>query len=98
MSESVKTYYPEGTLMREEYLNDAGQLHREGRPAYIEYRPDGSVMRRSYYLHGKLHREGGPATIEYQRDGSVLYGSYYQNDDEVQCLTEADLTAILRYG
>lgn len=48
-----------------------GALHREGGPASIVNRADGSLPRVDYFLHGRLSRSDGPATITYHSDGKV---------------------------
>lgn len=45
--------YPDGT---EIYLNEQGQIHRDGAPAVIY--PNGA---KEWYRNGKLHRDDGPA-------------------------------------
>ena len=69
-----------------EWWDADGKLHREGGPAVEEFRPDGSVEYREWWLHGQLHREGGPAWEKLCPDGSVadrvwcLHGKLHRED------------------
>ena len=63
------------------FRDEQGREHREGGPAFIEYRVDGSVESESYYREGQLHREGGSALISYWADGSV-WCEYYLHDQK----------------
>lgn len=66
---------PDGTR---EWLNDAGERHREGGPAAIVL-PDG---RREWRRRGKLHREDGPA-IEHADSSREWWidGERYDGDE-----------------
>ena len=69
---------------RERHLDDQGrlryetwrlnsQLHRTDGPAFINYRPDGTVLYEERWSHGKLHRTDGPAFTSYWPDGTVEF-------------------------
>jgi hypothetical protein len=45
-------------------------LHRDGGPARIEEKPDGSMTER-YFLNGKLHRDNGPARSDRDPQGQI---------------------------
>ena len=53
-----------------EWFKD-GQWHREGdKPAYVQYREDGSIWEELWCKNGEYHREGDkPATISYYTNG-----------------------------
>lgn len=53
--------------------------HREGGPAHIVYRKDGSIKSKGYYIDGKKHRDGKPSFIYYDVDGMIIYKAYYKN-------------------
>jgi hypothetical protein len=53
-------------------------LHREGEPAYIETREDGTIIQ-AYFTFGRLHREGEPAYIETRPDGTVISMFFKKN-------------------
>ena len=66
-----------------EWRDEHGKLHREGGPAWEEFRADGSVGYREWYRDGKLHREGGPAVEGFRPDGSVGYRVWYEHGKQV---------------
>ncbi len=57
-------------LLRKEWKDESGRLHREDGPAYICHYPDASILQESFYISGVIHRESGPADIFYYPDGS----------------------------
>ena len=75
--EKKVTTRPIGGTSERWYLN--GKLHQDDLPAWILYRPDGSIEWENWYRDGKLDREDGPAQIEYRPDGSVRLESWYRN-------------------
>lgn len=76
------TKYPHTNLFRtcEQYLRD-GFLHRDDKPADIEYRSNGDVMIEMYYSFGNLHRDDNPACIVYHDNKKIYREEYYQNDE-----------------
>jgi len=60
---------------RAEYYLRNGRLQDpdDGRPAEVNYRPDGSVAVESHYRDGLLHDpgDGRPAYVWYRQDGTV---------------------------
>ena len=67
---------PDGTVVERWYKD--GVLHREGGPAYVERRRDGTAVIEWWYRNNKLHREGGPAWVRHHTDGTVIE-QWYRN-------------------
>lgn len=63
-------YTPCGKLITE-YWSDGSLLHRNKKPAVIEYRNFGEMNKQVWYHHGKIFR-----TIDYPR--SITYNAYGQ--------------------
>lgn len=56
-----------------------GWVHRENKPAYLEFE-DRKVRKESWYLYGKKHRLGGPSDISYAKlDETFLEEKWHQN-------------------
>tara|TARA_B100000745_G_scaffold192726_1_gene126777 strand:+ start:36729 stop:37070 length:342 start_codon:yes stop_codon:yes gene_type:complete len=62
---------PNGITIQSFY-DDEGKLHRDGGPAQVSRRADGSLISLAWYRHGVLHREGGAAKRTYYLDGSCI--------------------------
>mgnify|MGYP001488453139 CR=1 FL=1 len=81
-SEHTQTVRPDGTVI-EEWHKD-GVLHREGGPAYVERRRDGTAVIEWWYRNNKLHREGGPAWVRRSPDGTVESEAWWLDDKRVE--------------
>ena len=64
-------------LLRKEWTNEAGSLHREDGPSRIYYYRDGSIEWEQFDIDGYLHRDSGPAQISYHPDGSIEYEAFH---------------------
>lgn len=60
-----KTYGDDGRLVRVEWFNKKGQLHRyeEEGPAVIDYDYRDDTITEQYFLNGQFHRLDGPASV-----------------------------------
>lgn len=78
------TKYPQVNLSRtsEYYLRD-NQLHRDNKPAYIEY-DNNKVTIIAYYQFGEMHNCNGPAFVRYDKDGSIRNQLYYYKGRETR--------------
>lgn len=54
-----------------------GEEHRDGLPAYVRYKRDGSIEATEYYVSGDLHREKYPAIMGYNYDSGAIYEAQY---------------------
>ena len=55
---------------RRRNVYDMWVKHRDGGPAYILEKPDGTVIEK-YYFNGNLHREDGPASFD--KKGKAMF-------------------------
>jgi len=52
----------------------------DGRPARVDYYPDGTVWSEEHYSDGRLQDpDGRPAVVGYYPDGTVRYADHYRN-------------------
>jgi hypothetical protein len=78
-----------GTVLREEWRNSKGELHRVGGPAKIERsraKAGSESIEERWYEYGRCHRDDGPAVI--YRDagtGKVTSTSWYVNGTWIPC-------------
>ena len=91
MKPECKKYYNKDGSVESEYWYLNGEYHRDGGPAYIDYREDGSIIEKKWYLNGKRHRIDGPALIFYKKDGSVNSKCWFLNDKRI--IPEKHLTS-----
>ncbi|MDY5129814.1 ArdC-like ssDNA-binding domain-containing protein [Actinotignum urinale] len=78
-TEPTTTFIDESGYRTEEWRDNEGRLHRDGKPALIAYRENGNIEHEEYYKHGMPYRENGPATIYYNKDGSTRYEEYFRD-------------------
>ena len=73
---------------------DSLTLHsHDDKPAFVEYRDDGSVSCKTWFKEDKWHREGNkPAVIWYDEEGSVWDQDWYKEDKQI---TEEEAKASL---
>ena len=64
---------------------DSLTLHsHDDKPAFVEYRNDGSVIHKGWYKEDRWHREGDkPAIITYNEDGSVSCQFWYKEGESI---------------
>ncbi len=74
-----RTYYLNNIIQSETFWTSEGfRSRKEGKPAYMEYYPDGKTQRCHYMLEGKPYREGNKPVMEvYNEDGSLREESWY---------------------
>ena len=98
-SKQVLTY-ENNKLLKEEWFNANGQLHREGdSPALIQYDEMFKYLREeTWFKNGKKHREGDlPAQICYywnEKNKTKLYETWFINDE---IFRKGDLPARISY-
>lgn len=68
-----------------------GVIHRDGGPAYVTTRSDGSLVHETYARNGKRTRIDGPAEIEYGPGGEVTKAEFIFGDE-----VEPTLAALVR--
>lgn len=78
-TEPTKTFIDEYGYKTEEWRDNEGRLHRDGKPALIAYRENGNIYSEIYYQHGKEHRDNAPARITYNQDGNISREAYYRD-------------------
>lgn len=78
---NVYRYYNGDRLKQEIYLNSRDQVHRENKPAFIEYYKNGSIKYEGYYLNGCVCRDTDelPSIIQYDNKGLITSESYFTN-------------------
>jgi antitoxin component YwqK of YwqJK toxin-antitoxin module len=90
----IKKTYKKGMIIREQFLNDKDELHREEGPADIYYINNKTHLS-VWYKNGKLHRDGDlPAYIKYFTTGNVYIKQWFQNDKSHR---DEDKPAIISY-
>ena len=85
----VKWYWDERlhAIMYLSFVKDNWHIHRDKKPALIEYRKIGSIKLKWYIFINKLHREDGPAIIKYDKLGNVTSTEYWCMGDKQEQLT-----------
>lgn len=78
------TYDSKGEIIREDWYNDCGQLHRgDDLPAITKWDSDRNITYLAWRYEGKASRKKGPATIAWEitSKGPVLCYMYWQWKD-----------------
>lgn len=70
----------DNSLIAERWNKEDGTtLHRIGKPAHVEYGPDGQIILEEYMIDGTLSRPGDqPAFITYYRDRNIVREEYWE--------------------
>ena len=77
MNNPFLTYYPNGQIESEQWMDCSGRLHREDGPSIQEWFENGQIKSKGWVLDGRLHREDGPAFQEWWFNGQLLNESWY---------------------
>lgn len=92
----IKKTYKNGMIIREQFLNDKDELHRDDKdsPADIHYLNNETYLS-VWYKNGNIHRDGDlPAYIGHSAIGNEYIKQWYQND----CVhRDGDKPAIIQY-
>lgn len=68
---------PDGTRYKTQYFDLEENLHRDNKPAVVEYYPNGRVRRFEFYQRDKLHRQNNAAIEVYSESGRVHLELHY---------------------
>ncbi len=68
---------PDGTKHKTQMFDLEGNLHRDIKPAVVEYYPNGRIRRFEFYQRNKLHRQNNAAIEVYSEDGRVMLERHY---------------------
>ena len=91
--EFIKTYYDNGQIATESYLDGNNHYHNEDGPAYLKWHENGKQESIVYFQNSECHCEDGPAYQVWDEDGQVRFEKYFLNNKEY---TQEEFNAKLR--
>ena len=80
-------------ILKVEWRDDEGALHKPDGPAVEEWAPSGELVLQEFFRHGKRHREDGPASITWDPKGHLLVREVWSEEGRFH--REGDLPALI---
>lgn len=67
-------------IRKKTWINSEGKIHRDDKPAVIEYDENGNILVKIWYQNGLKHRNNNkPALVEYDKENNKITKMWYQH-------------------
>ena len=80
MTNPILTYYPNGQIESEQWMDCSGR-HRLNGPALQRWYENGQLKEERWYQDSKWHRLDGPAIQWWHENGQLRFEGWYRNGE-----------------